>query len=297
MDETAPLTTIGSEQLRASIHPLGAQLYSLQDSSHRDLQWNGDPAIWKGRAPILFPIIGELVGGQYTLDGTIYRLPRHGFARDRLFQLVSSTTATALFRLRSDAETLQVYPFHFELDVAFSVTRAALTITASIKNSGASDMPASFGFHPALRWPLPYGESRSDHAIWFEHDEPAPIRRLDGHGLLRPESFATPVEGRMLRLRDELFVDDAVIFDRLQSQRLWYGADRGPRVQIDFVDTPYLAMWSKQAANFVCIEPWHGHADPEGFNGDFRNKPGVFAVPPAGQKSCAMTLTLQADRS
>ncbi len=295
MDETASLTTIGTEHLRASIHPLGAQLFSLQDGSHRDLQWNGDPAIWKGRAPILFPIIGELVGGQYTLEGKIYRLPRHGFARDKLFQLVNTTPTTARFRLCSDAETLQVYPFPFELDVGFSVTGAALTIKASIKNCGASDMPASFGFHPALRWPLPFGELRSDHAIWFEHDEPAPIRRLDGKGLLQPVSFPTPVAGRKLRLQDELFVDDAVIFDRLRSRRLWYGAERGPRIQIDFVDTPYLAMWTKPGANFVCIEPWHGHADPEGFAGDFRYKPGVFTVAPGGEKSCAMTLDLQTD--
>jgi hypothetical protein len=42
----------------------------------------------------------------------------------------------------------------------------------------------------------------------------------------------------------------------------------------------------------VCIEPWHGIADPAGFAGDFTAKPGVFTVAPGGVQSVEMTLTL-----
>ena len=59
--------TIASEKLRAAIDPMGAQLFSFSDTNGNDLLWNGDPAVWKGRAPILFPIIGELANGQYRL--------------------------------------------------------------------------------------------------------------------------------------------------------------------------------------------------------------------------------------
>lgn len=292
MTETTSLTTIVSDRLRASIHPLGAQLYSLRDDAGCDLQWNGDPAVWKGRAPILFPIIGELAGGQYSLAGRSYRLPRHGFTKDKLFELVNATAAEAQFRLRSDEKTLPVYPFDFELDIAFALAGPALTVTATIRNCGDADMPASFGFHPALCWPLPYGSLRSDHAIRFEQDEPAPIRRLDDKGLLLETPAPTPVEGRTLRLRDELFVNDALIFDRLQSRQLWYGGRTGRQLRLDFPDTPYLGIWTKPGAEFICIEPWHGHADPEGFVGDFRDKPGSFCVPPGKDKVCAMTLIL-----
>jgi galactose mutarotase-like enzyme len=48
---------------------------------------------------------------------------------------------------------------------------------------------------------------------------------------------------------------------------------------VRFPDSPYLGIWSKPG-NFICIEPWHGIADPEGFGGDFREKPGVFNVAP-----------------
>ena len=123
-------------------------------------------------------------------------------------------------------------------------------------------MPASFGFHPALRWPLPYGNARAGHAIHFE-EEPAPVRRLDAEGLVRPDSFPTPVIGHDLALRDDLFTDDALIFDALQNRRLRYGAESGPQIEIAFADTPYLGLWTKPGADFICIEPWHGIADSQ----------------------------------
>src|ERR1700709_1174605 len=96
------LTTISSAHLQADIDPLGAQLYALRDAAGHDLQWNGDPKIWSGRAPILFPIVGELAGHRYLLDGKYYPLPRHGFARSKPFALIDATPSSALFRLRWD---------------------------------------------------------------------------------------------------------------------------------------------------------------------------------------------------
>jgi galactose mutarotase-like enzyme len=294
MSDPSELTTIRSENLSADIHPLGAQLFALRDGAGRDLQWNGDPLVWKGRAPVLFPIVGALAGNRYRLDGKFYHLPRHGFARDRLFTLVDATSASALFRLAPDEETLKLYPFQFELDLRFSLQGPMLAIRASVRNlESLQTMPASFGFHPALRWPLPYGAKRANHVLEFETDEPAPIRRLDPEGLILPAAFATPVEGRKLVLRDDLFVDDALIFQSIASRRLFYGAAAGPRLEIAFPDTPSLGIWSKPGAEFLCVEPWHGYADPQGFSGDFRTKPGIFLVPPGGVKQCAMSISVR----
>ena len=60
-------------------------------------------------------------------------------------------------------KTLLVYPFRFELDVLFRFEGSALAIEASVRNTGTETMPASLGFHPAFRWPLPYGEAREAH--------------------------------------------------------------------------------------------------------------------------------------
>jgi galactose mutarotase-like enzyme len=155
-------------------------------------------------------------------------------------------------------------------------------------------MPASFGYHPAFRWPLPYGEARAAHRIEFASDEPSPVRRLDANGLLSPERHPSPIIERRLALEDRLFDEDALIFDDLRSRFVSYGAPHGPRIRVDFADAPYLGLWTKPGAPFICIEPWHGIADPKGYAGDFRAKPGVFTVAPGESKAIQMAIALLA---
>jgi len=198
MSEHRNLIEIASEGLSAQIDPLGAELHALKDPDGRDLQWNGDPAVWTGRAPILFPIVGMLVEGRYRLGDRTFHLGKHGFARHKLFEIVSVDPSSAILRLRADAQTLLSYPFHFELDLQFVLIGATLTLSATIRNRGDTPMPASFGFHPAFRWPLPFGQPRADHAIRFALAEPAAVRRMDHLGLLKPEGEPTPVVGNRL---------------------------------------------------------------------------------------------------
>ena len=283
---------IRSGDLIAEISPVGAELRRLATADGRELFSDGDPAFWTGRAPILFPIVGALNQGRYRLDGATYPMPKHGFARRSTFAVVEATEVAATFRLEASDATRAVYPFDFRLDMRFTLTGPTLDMQATISNLGSAPMPASFGFHPALRWPLPFGQPRADHRLVFEHEEPAPIRRIDEDGLVLPEPRPTPVEGRTLRLRDALFTD-AVIFDRPASRRLSYGAPAGPQIDVAFRDLPLLGVWTKPGAAFICIEPWAGVADPQGFEGDFRDKPGVFETPPGASRTLGMSLALR----
>ena len=285
--------TLVSDQLSADISTLGAELQRLTDRSGNDLQWSGDPAVWNGRAPILFPVIGLLENGEYRLDGKVYPMPKHGFARHSTFEIVARTAASATLRLSASAETRRIYPFDFQLDIAFTLDGATLSLTATIANLGAEPLPASFGFHPALRWPLPYGLPRADHRIVFANPEPAPVRRIDANGFLLPAREPTPVTGDTLQLRDALFVADALIFDSLTSRAVRYGARTGPQIEVTFDDFSTLGVWTKPGADFICIEPWHGFSDPVGFAGDIRDKPGIFEIAPHTERSLAMTITLK----
>jgi galactose mutarotase-like enzyme len=284
--------SLQNDQLTAAIDPQGAQLSVLRDARGRDLLWHGDAAIWKGRAPILFPIVGALNGGHYRWRGARHALPRHGFARERRFEPMHHTAVEALFRLVDDTTTRHAYPFAFELDVAFHIDGARLAIRATARNTGASPMPASLGFHPALRWPLPDAGERNAHYLEFGQEEPAPIRRLDAQGLLGAAAHPTPIRGRRLALDDALFTDDVLILDHFTSRSLAYGGSTGPRIQVDFPDATHLGLWTKPGAGFLCIEPWRGIADPAGFDGEFDTKPGVFTVAPGASESLTMELTL-----
>jgi galactose mutarotase-like enzyme len=291
-DQQSSWVSLKSSNLVAEINPLGAQLSILRDRTGRDLLWDGDPSVWAGRAPLLFPIVGTLNGGSYRLGSRIYALTRHGFARGRLFEIVDSSPATAVLRLKADEETLKLYPFRFELDVSFTLDGPTLLVKTWVRNAGDEDMPASFGYHPAFRWPLPFGRTRSSHFIEFSNEEPAPVRRLNPDGLLSPERHATPISHRRLALADMLFQDDVLIFDQIRSRSVTYGADGGPRIQVSYPDMPYLGIWTKPGANFICIEPWRGVADPEGFSGDFTAKTGVFTVAPGAAIPMTMAVTL-----
>jgi len=54
-----------------------------------------------------------------------------------------------------------------------------------------------------------------------------------------------------------------------------------------------LGVWSKPAgADFLCIEPWHGYASPEGFTGDLPEKPGMMLLPPGTQRELQWTVRI-----
>jgi galactose mutarotase-like enzyme len=285
--------SLASSHLSAAVDPLGAQLSALRDHAGRDLLWDGDPAIWSGRSPILFPIVGALAGGSYRLGDRQYSLGRHGFARGMMFEVAASTPASAEFRLKDTEASLRAYPFRFELRIRFELDGPTLRVTAIIRNTGDDAMPASFGFHPAFRWPLPYGSTRESHFIEFSDDEPAPIRRLNAAGLLTAKRHPTPVVDRRLALDDALFRDDVIIFDELRSRCASFGADDGPRIVVRCADAPYFGVWTKPGAGFICLEPWHGVADLDGFSGDFTAKTGVFIVPVGKSVEAEMAITLQ----
>jgi galactose mutarotase-like enzyme len=98
--------------------------------------------------------------------------------------------------------------------------------------------------------------------------------------------------GRRLELADALFEADAVIFENLTSRGLVYGAPAGPALRIEFPDTPWLGVWTKPGAGFICVEPWAGVADPEGFDGDLRSKPGIVLIQPGARHAIRTRIQL-----
>lgn len=291
----ADLIEIASAELSAAINPLGAELTHLRDADGRALMTNADPAFWTGHAPILFPIIGAVNGDRYRLDGETYMLAKHGFARTSHFAVVEHTAARAVLLLEDNAKTQAVYPRSFALRLTYEIVAATLSVTAEITNrETARTLPASFGFHPAFAWPLPYGDDRAVHRIVFAQDEPETLRALSTDGLIVPDERPSPLDdARTLTLRDDLFAQDALIWDAVRAQSVHYGAPNGPQLRVDFPDTPMLGIWTKPGAAYVCIEPWHGIADPVGFTGDFTDKPGIFEIAPGGAKRIVMRITLE----
>jgi galactose mutarotase-like enzyme len=274
--------TIEGGRLKARIRAQGAELTSLTHDGAERI-WQADPAVWGWHAPNLFPIVGGLAGDRLTHRGRHYTLPSHGFLRHTDCALVASDAASCTWRLIESAETLAVYPFRFVLEIRYAIAGDALVGEITLANPGDEPLIASLGIHPALQWPLAPGAAREDYRLLFEHDEPAPIRRVAGK-LIAPEPEPTPIRGRVLALHDGLFENDAVIMDRPASRALTFGAPGGPAIAMDWDGLPYLGIWTKPGARFLCIEPWQGHASPAGFDGEFKDKPGTVSLDPGARR-------------
>src|ERR1700712_3009494 len=70
--------------------------------------------------------------------------------------------------------------------------------------SGDERFTCNLWISPRTLLAIPYGEPRSGHSIIFEHQERAPIRRINAQGVIVPAEIPTPVRGKVLKLRDDL---------------------------------------------------------------------------------------------
>jgi galactose mutarotase-like enzyme len=276
---TVDTVRIGSGELKAWFAVRGAELVRL---TYRDvdLLWHGDPVWWDFRAPLLFPVVGRSPENAIRIDGHEHPMPPHGFARDRIVAVDVANPDGATFSLRADDGSRRHYPFEFRLVVAATLDATTLKIATTVENAGDRPMPFQFGYHPGFVWPLP-GAQRDRHVCRFEKAETAPTRRNDlPSGMLRPERFPAPLDGRTLTPTDKLFETGAVQFEKLASRRVWYGPADGRGLDIRFPDSPHLGVWTKPGAPFLCIEPWQGLAEVQGADGELARRPGTRILAP-----------------
>ena len=276
--------------LSAVIKADGAELCSLRGPDGVELLWQAGP-VWPRHAPVLFPIVGRLKDDRLLHDGAGHRMTQHGFARDRRFTWLDHGSLACRLSLEDDHESRALYPFAFRFDITYALEGNSLVVSYLLSNPGDDVLPASLGAHPAFRWPLADGIPKDAHELEFNAGEPAPVRRLD-NGLLKPETFPSPVEGRRLRLNESLFAEDALIMDHPASTSVRYTAPGAPVIEVAWVGFEQLGLWSKDGGNFLCIEPWYGFSSPVDFDGDFADKPGLLHIAPGERRELSYRITL-----
>jgi galactose mutarotase-like enzyme len=273
----------------AEIVPLGAELVRWQ-AAGRELLWTGDPAWWSERSPLCFPVVGWTRDGQSRVAGQSYPLALHGFARHRDFALVEAAPERAAFRLEDDARTLALYPFAFRLTVTYALAKDGLRMTAEVENPGPAPMPYAFGFHPGFRWPFA-AAGQGGHRIVFERAENPEVPVIAPGGLIGAGRRGVPLEGRVLPLDPALFAGDALCFLNARSRALRFEDGEGRGIAMRVENLPHLALWMRPGAPYLCLEPWSGYGDPEGFAGDLFDKPGMTVLQPgqSGRHSALFT--------
>jgi galactose mutarotase-like enzyme len=273
--------SIESADLWVEVNSIGMELSSIRSKhSNQEYLWQGNPAFWTGQAPVLFPIIGALKNGQLNYQGKFFELPKHGLVRNSVKpKLIESGTDFLRFGMAWDAETLEIYPFKFSLEITFLLDGKSLQIQHWITNSADESMLYSIGGHPAFNCPLRANENYEDYYLEFEEEETAATWLIDQSGLISLEQKPILDHTKNLPLHSHLFDYDALIFKNLKSSSVkLVHQTKGPVLAVDFEDFNYLGIWAKPAAPFVCIEPWLGIADSVDSSQNFEEKEGILKL-------------------
>ena len=268
---------IENQYLRASINSLGAELVSLFNKENSvEYMWEANPTFWGKSSPVLFPIVGALKNNQYIYQGHTYTLPRHGFAREKVFKVESKTEDSIVFLLTEDEGTLKIFPFTFEFRLIYTLIGKTLSVSYSVTNTGNDDMYFSVGGHPAFAVPLSEDTVYEDYYLSFDKTEDFPRWELANGGLIKKEASTFLENTNRLPLTKELFYQDALVFKHLESTEVVLKTDKAPtQLKFTFEGFPFLGIWAAINADFVCIEPWCGIADSEIHEQELTEKEGI----------------------
>lgn len=267
------ITKIENDIFSAEIKHDGAELHSLiKKDTGKEYIWYGREEIWYGQSPILFPFIGKLLDDKYRYNGKEYSMQKHGFARKRPFELVSKTETEAVFFQTFDENTLAMYPFKFELFVKFELDNEGLKVTHTVKNIDDKKMYFSLGAHPGFN--IEVGDS-----LIFDENETLVTERIDKDSIIAVWDEPLLDNAKEVVITKDIFVEDALILNSFKSKGLTLKSQNGEEIlHFDMGDAPFLGVWAKPGAPYVCIEPWWGVNDSYEVKNDVSEKRGIQSL-------------------
>lgn len=271
--------SIENEFLKVSVKDFGCELTSISSKETGfEYLWQGNPEIWSGQSPILFPIVGRLIDDRYTLDGIQYEMPKHGFARKLNWEFLEKSDNSMKFRLSENEDTLKIYPYCFDLIVVYTLEGRKLTVSHDIINKNDRTMYFSLGAHPAFNCKI--GD-----ILTFDEKETLETAKIDLEKSLRlPDTLPVMNDETDLVITEDIFNEDALIFHGVKSKNITLKSNAHQRtVKFNLGGAPYLGIWAKPGAPYVCIEPWCGVNDSHEKKPDFSQKDAINEISAKGE--------------
>ena len=269
-----------NENFIAEIKIKGAELCRLYSKKlNKEIIWSGDPTYWGRHAPVLFPIVGKVKNNQYKVNGETYELGQHGFARDFNFEVINRTKNSCSLQLSATKETLKKYPFQFSFITKFNLNDNGITTSYNVENIDQRTILFSLGAHPAFNCPFSEKSSLNDYKISLPFIEKSQLILLADNGLIGNKRIPFFNKNKSFKLSEQLFENDALIFDDLKSESLIIEShEESMKLVIAWENFPHLGIWKPANAPFICIEPWQGMADNENHNGNLEDKFGIIKL-------------------
>lgn len=266
---------IENDYFKVGVKEAGCELTSVYSKkADYEYLWQGDEAVWYGQSPILFPIVGRLIDDKYRFNGKEYTMPKHGFARKTDWTLLSKEEDSMSFILSESEDTLKIYPFEFDLIVTYTLEDNKLTVSHNVVNKNEYDMYFSLGAHPGFNCNI--GDS-----LVFDENETLDTEKIDLVNSLRlPETFNVLDNNNEIVITDSIFNEDALILHGIKSENITLKHKNGKNtVKFNMGGSPYLGIWAKPAAPYVCIEPWFGVNDSFEKKDDISQKDAINKLP------------------
>lgn len=256
----------------------GAELVSVKFNGIEKMH-DGE-SFWNRHSPVLFPIVGKLKNGKTIINGKEYEMGQHGFARDMEFEKIDENS----YVLKSNDETLKKFPFKFELYISYEVTSKKVITKYKVINKDEKLMIFGLGGHPAFVCEYSSGKYRLE----FEdiEDELEIYQLEDGLVKIEPEKTKKFIRENRIFLDNHIFQNDAIIMKNLTSDKIYLKTETKTILGFEFKNFPYLAIWSKPDAPFICIEPWFNTADKVDSNGKFEEKEDLIELKPNQEFNC-----------
>lgn len=267
------METIKNDKLKVEVSEHGAELQSIKDNGGEEYLWQGDPAYWARRSPILFPIVCGLWKETYRVNGKEYHLSRHGFARDTDFTLLAKGDEQVVYGLHDNAETMKVYPYHFNLAVSYKLTDNKIHVVWHVENTDDKIIYFQIGGHPAFLIPGAKAGEPVNGTLRFDNPEPMRLY-ANVEGCLAKGYHKVETDNGLFHFTEDSFKDDAIVFDHSQLRHIELLDEAGKtHVALD-IKTPAVGLWTPcgKHAPFICVEPWYGVSDWAEYDGDIKDR-------------------------
>jgi len=274
--------------LEIKAKPEGAELTSIIKDGVEKL--HDGKEFWNRQSPILFPIVGKLKDNKAIIDDKVYEMGQHGFARDMKFETVKDETNAKEYTLISNEETLKKYPYQFKLTVKYHIKDNTLTVSYEVENKDTKNIFFGIGAHPAFKCDY----STEKYYLEFEKEEnEIGILQLEDGLISKARLKEEVIDDNKIYLTQNIFEKDAIIMQNIQSNKIFLKEKNKeePILEFDFTGFPYLAIWSKKGAPFVCIEPWYNTADYKESTGIFEEKNKIIKLKPKEKFKCKYKIT------
>jgi len=272
--------TAENEFFTLGVKEMGAELTSLKSKkTGTEYIWEGNPDIWYGQSPILFPVIGRLLDDKYRLNGKEYSMEKHGIVRKKPFKLVEKTNDSLTFLQSDDEKSLEIYPYHFNLYVTFKLNGNALEVSHKVVNKNDCVMYYSFGAHPGFNCKI--GDF-----LEFDNNQTCVLNeQIDEESYLMDNQVELLKNEKRITIEKNTFDHDALILSGYTDKVISLKSNNHNRVVRFNFDSPVLGIWAKPNAPYVCIEPWWGINDNHDKKADLSEKRGIMSLNPQEERT------------